>query len=173
MQIKKHLEWRAPEGETGSIGTKGSWVTMQFKPFDESFLCHLDATTARDIAVALLHAAAEADGYRGRPKNADLTLDEYQEFAQSTLGDSDLRILALGLCGEAGEVADVVKKHKGHGHDLDEDKIVDELGDVLWYVAMMALAVNDIDLSAIAHENMQKLRARYPDGFSEERSRNR
>ena len=102
-----------------------------------------------------------------------MNLDNYQHNAARTLGDDDLRILALGLCGEAGEVADVVKKHRGHGHELDEEKIVDELGEVLWYVAMIAWALDGIDLSAVAHENMQKLRARYPDGFSEERSRNR
>ena len=101
-----------------------------------------------------------------------MQIDEYQRDAARTLGDPDLRVLALGLCGEAGEAAEIVKKHMGHGHDLDEDDLAKELGDVLWYVAALATAL-DVNLSQVAQANIAKLRARYPDGFSEERSRNR
>ena len=101
-----------------------------------------------------------------------MNLDNYQHNAARTLGDADLRILALGLCGEAGEAAEIVKKHMGHGHDLDVDNLAKELGDVLWYVAALATAL-DVNLSQVAQANVAKLRARYPDGFSEERSRNR
>lgn len=83
-----------------------------------------------------------------------------------------LAINALGVAGEAGEVADLVKKHVGHGHALDRDKLAKELGDVLWYVAALAHDIG-IDLSTVAALNIEKLRRRYPDGFSTERSINR
>ncbi len=49
----------------------------------------------------------------------------------------DLQILQLGLVGEAGEVADLIKKVEGHGHKPDREKLIKELGDVLWYVAVL------------------------------------
>ena len=101
-----------------------------------------------------------------------MRIDDYQHNAARTLGDADLRILALGLCGEAGEAAEIVKKHLGHGHDLDVNDLAKELGDVLWYVAALATAL-DVNLSQVAQANIEKLRARYPDGFSADRSKNR
>lgn len=79
---------------------------------------------------------------------------------------------AMGLAGEAGEVVDLLKKHLYHGHSLDRDKLTKELGDCLWYLAVLA-HLNGVDLADVAAANVVKLRARYPDGFSEERSRNR
>ncbi|MEL6177405.1 MAG: nucleoside triphosphate pyrophosphohydrolase family protein [Myxococcota bacterium] len=79
---------------------------------------------------------------------------------------------ALGLAGEAGEAADLIKKHLFHDHPLDRDKLRDELGDVLWYVATLARTL-DLDLAQVAQRNIDKLRIRYPEGFSAERSRNR
>lgn len=80
-----------------------------------------------------------------------------------------LAVLALGVAGEAGEVADLVKKHVGHGHDLPTEKLVDELGDVLWYLTVLANALG-VSLEAVAARNVAKLRRRYPDGFSSEAS---
>jgi len=79
---------------------------------------------------------------------------------------------AMGLAGEAGEVVDLLKKHLGHGHDLDADKLTKELGDVLWYVSAIAQSAG-LELGDIARANVEKLRKRYPDGFSVEASRNR
>lgn len=106
-----------------------------------------------------------------------MRLDEYQQLALRTANkDLDERGKiangALGLAGEAGEAADLAKKHLFHGHPLDRDKLRSELGDVLWYVATLADAVG-LELGDIAEANIAKLRARYPEGFSEERSRNR
>ena len=78
----------------------------------------------------------------------------------------------MGLNGEAGECIDVLKKHDFQGHVLATDKILDELGDVLWYVAEAAIGIN-VSLEEIAQHNIAKLRARYPAGFSAERSINR
>lgn len=105
-----------------------------------------------------------------------MTLDEYQALARRTLGhrpeEQQLANAALGLAGEAGEVADMMKKHLFHSHPLDRDAVVKELGDCLWYVAAMATAL-DVPLSEVGARNIEKLRKRYPDGFSVERSLNR
>lgn len=110
----------------------------------------------------------------------DMTLDKYQEHALRTARVSEsykcdpleLARDALGVAGEAGEVADLVKKYVGHGHSLDADKVKKELGDVLWYVAVLAHRVG-FTLEQVAQANVDKLRERYPDGFDPERSKNR
>jgi NTP pyrophosphatase (non-canonical NTP hydrolase) len=79
---------------------------------------------------------------------------------------------ALGLAGEAGEFADSVKKYAYHAHALDEAALRKELGDVLWYVAL-ACDTLGLQLSDVMAENVEKLRRRYPEGFSPERSINR
>lgn len=79
---------------------------------------------------------------------------------------------ALGLCGESGEVADIIKKHKMQGHELDRDHIAKELGDILWYVAETATAIG-FDLDDIMCLNIAKLQKRFPDGFEADRSINR
>lgn len=106
-----------------------------------------------------------------------MEFNEYQELSLRTAANfHDVRmalgITALGLTGEAGEVSDIVKKFLGHGHELDAEVITKELGDVLWYIAVMSDALN-ITLEDIAQKNIDKLKARYPDGFSTERSINR
>lgn len=106
-----------------------------------------------------------------------MDLDDYQDLAQRTAHegfdiDQRLLIACCGLAGEAGEVCDIIKKGVGHGHDIDPARVADELGDVLWYLAEIA-AVLDVSLSSVATANIEKLRRRYPDGFSAERSRNR
>lgn len=101
---------------------------------------------------------------------------EYQAQAARTAGMSQangrLAVAALGLTGEAGEVAELVKKHLGHGHELEQWKVVNELGDVLWYVAEVCNALG-ISLDDVADINVRKLQNRYPAGFDPERSRNR
>jgi NTP pyrophosphatase (non-canonical NTP hydrolase) len=108
--------------------------------------------------------------------------DTYQELALRTasggsLVDSGtmLNTAALGLAGESGEIADHVKKVMFHGHPLDDatrDKIAKELGDVLWYCAMGARGIG-LGLGDIATMNVEKLKKRYPEGFSTENSLNR
>ena len=101
--------------------------------------------------------------------------NEYQRLAMRTAGENDESYLlngVMGLCGEAGEVIDLVKKHLFQGHELDRDKVVEELGDVIWYCALIAEAVR-FPLGLVMEMNISKLIKRYPDGFSEERSVNR
>ena len=102
---------------------------------------------------------------------------EYQREAMRTRGDlttlgDRLVVGALGLSGESGEVTDHVKKIVFHGHEIDRQAMMKELGDVLWYIAYL-LDTLDLDMSDVLEKNITKLRARYPDGFSEQRSRNR
>jgi NTP pyrophosphatase (non-canonical NTP hydrolase) len=101
-----------------------------------------------------------------------VSLDSYQRDANRTNATADLANKGLGLCGEAGEVAELLKKHLYHGHPLDREKLRNELGDVLWYVATLASDFG-ISLSDVASANVDKLRRRYPEGFSMERSLNR
>jgi NTP pyrophosphatase (non-canonical NTP hydrolase) len=103
-----------------------------------------------------------------------MEMDHYQDGCLRTAGqhadyEKGLAILALGVAGEAGEVADDVKKVIGHGHPPDQDRLVAELGDVLWYVAVLAAHIG-IPLSEIARRNIEKLRERYPEGFCSQRS---
>ena len=80
---------------------------------------------------------------------------------------------AMGMCGEAGEVSELVKKYAYHGHAMDTEHLARELGDVLWYVSYMAHLFG-YSLGEIMEMNQDKLAKRYPDGkFDEERSRNR
>ena len=106
-----------------------------------------------------------------------MTANEYQRLAMATLNPvlSRKEVLingVMGLCGEAGEAIDVVKKHLAQGHDLDRDRLIKELGDVAWYLAETATAL-DISLEEVLERNLEKLRARYPEGFDAQRSLHR
>lgn len=106
-----------------------------------------------------------------------MDVDKYQKLAMRTLNpeiDKKELILnaAMGLCGESGEVIDLVKKHLFQGHDLDDEKLIKELGDVAWYLAEAATALN-VNLSEILEKNIKKLENRFPDGFNSNRSINR
>ena len=107
-----------------------------------------------------------------------MTINEYQTAALRTaqadkLTANELLLnSALGLCGESGEVADLVKKHRFQGHDFDFDHVAKELGDIAWYLAVGAYAIG-YDLEKILQMNVDKLKARYPDGFSVDRSLHR
>lgn len=106
-----------------------------------------------------------------------MRVSEYQQEAMTTLNRSipqkDLLVNAvMGLCGESGECVDLVKKHLFQGHDLDRTRLMKELGDVAWYLAEAATAL-DVPLEEILQENLDKLRSRYPEGFDAERSRQR
>lgn len=103
-----------------------------------------------------------------------MTPNEYQKVAMTTLNpqlsQKDVLINAvMGLCGESGEAIDIVKKHLHQGHDLDREKLIKELGDIAWYLAEAATAL-DIDLETVLERNIEKLKNRYPEGFSAERS---
>jgi NTP pyrophosphatase (non-canonical NTP hydrolase) len=106
--------------------------------------------------------------------------NEYQRLAGRTLIDGPdaeytgaeimLAWNALGLAGEAGEVADTIKKAVFHRHALDRDELIKELGDVLWYVAALCSKL-DVPLSEVMERNIEKLKKRYPEGYSSDASK--
>ena len=103
-----------------------------------------------------------------------MNVNEYQRLAMATLNPEltkrDVLINSvMGLCGESGEAIDLVKKHMMPGHDFDKEKFANELGDIAWYLAEAATAI-DTDLETILQMNIEKLKKRYPDGFDSEKS---
>lgn len=108
-----------------------------------------------------------------------MTINEYQKAAMRTASGvcnaTPKNLLlngVIGLNGEAGECIDMVKKHLFQGHDLDKDKLVKELGDVCWYLAISAEALG-VTLEEVMQGNIDKLLKRYPDGFDPEKSAHR
>lgn len=105
-----------------------------------------------------------------------MTMNEYQRLAQRTSNTetSEDKLIngVLGLSGEGGECADIVKKYKFQGHCLNKEHLAEELGDVMWYVAETATGIG-MTLDDISEMNYAKLMKRYPNGFESERSINR
>lgn len=116
-----------------------------------------------------------------------MTGKKYQELAMRTndgkankrlksrlqLGDAGGLINGvMGLTGEAGEVADLVKKTMFHEKALDLDHLQKELGDVMWYVAMICYTCG-LDMDDVMAMNIEKLKARYPEGFDTYRANHR
>ncbi len=103
-----------------------------------------------------------------------MKVNEYQQLAMTTLNpqldSKDVLINSvMGLCGESGECIDIVKKWLAQGHELNKDKLIDELGDVAWYLAEAATALG-ISLESVLQHNVDKLKARYPQGFDSAKS---
>lgn len=103
-----------------------------------------------------------------------MTVNEYQRLAMTTLNPAldkkDVLINGvMGLCGESGEAIDIVKKWLAQGHELDKEKLAKELGDIAWYLAETATAL-DLNLEDILVANIEKLKKRYPEGFDSHRS---
>lgn len=106
-----------------------------------------------------------------------MTLNEYQNLAQRTSNpaltqEEHLLNAMLGLAGETGECCDLVKKGLYQDGREIRDKLFDELSDVMWYIAEAAVAMG-FDMDDIAEHNIAKLRRRYPEGFSADRSLHR
>ena len=111
-----------------------------------------------------------------------MTPNEYQRNAMRTASgistscpENLLLQGVMGMSGESGEALDIVKKVMFQGHELNEatkEHLIRELGDVLWYVATTAEALN-VPLETVMQTNIDKLRARYPKRFDAERSQHR
>lgn len=107
--------------------------------------------------------------------------NDYQHLAVRTLigkppqlNDAKMMIIwnAMGLAGETGEIVDYLKKGIFHEHGVDPEKVADELGDVLWYIAALAEQYG-LDLGLIMEQNIAKLVRRYPQGYSSTDSKER
>lgn len=103
-----------------------------------------------------------------------MLVNDYQKEAMTTLNPAldKKNVLinsVMGLCGESGEAIDIVKKWLMQGHDLDKEHLIKELGDIAWYLAEAATAL-DVPLETVLQGNLDKLRQRFPNGFSTEAS---
>lgn len=162
------LDWKAGDG----VDATYDWRQMALEEAVDlaQYLC-AEICKYRHAVSRMTAAERERD-----KEPQGLTMAQYQMAALRTAhndqSSQELAIRALGLAGESGEVVELVKKYLGHGHDFDRAKLGKELGDVLWYVATLADACG-LDLEDIARQNIEKLKQRYPDGFSSEASRNR
>lgn len=138
-------------------------------------MTHIGTEKGKYEKQCVLH---DAEVYEIRNETAAaLTANAYQMQAMATLnpalGKKDILINGvMGLCGEAGEAIDLVKKHLHQGHELDREALKKELGDIAWYLAETAYALN-LTLEDIFRGNIDKLKRRYPEGFTTERSINR
>lgn len=102
-----------------------------------------------------------------------MNLNEYQELAKRTcsITDDDEKMLfhgALGLASEAGEVTGILQKTY-QGHTFDKTHMMKELGDCLWMIAEVCTAIG-CTMDEVGQMNIDKLKARYPEGFTAERS---
>lgn len=136
-----------------------------------------------EIGEKLQHLAEElVDGLRyvlwvQDELSSRMCFDTYQQLAERTANTAEnnherYKNFSMGLVGETGEVVDYLKKVVYHGHEIDKDKLCRELGDCQWYLSTIATTAG-IKLSEVGRVNIEKLRARYPEGFSKERSKNR
>lgn len=131
-----------------------------------------DHTVNIDHAVNFKKVAP--DIYMEGPREKRLTINGYQYKAMRTAKEQcrNLSNVGLGLAGEAGEVADMIKKHLHQGHPLDRDKFIKELGDLAWYLALGCTVIGE-PMEKVLQANIDKLLKRYPDGFDPERSMHR
>lgn len=164
MNNAKIFKYRPPREEDPEIKIKYDW-----EDFDKEILGDLSLEEAVEI---MKHKLQNERIY------TEMTINEYQKEALRTAQTDKLnpeeRLLngVMGLNGEAGEAIDIVKKHIFQGHDLDVEHVAKELGDIAWYLATSADAI-DYDLETIFRMNVEKLRDRYPEGFDPEKSQHR
>lgn len=160
------LEW---ERVGGTLGTLDFWR------------CSICACSA--------YFSTETGPRKAVPQTLD-SITDYSRLANRTLASNVLdgsvvatwpknAAMALnggtGLCSEAGEVNEIIKKWLFHGHPMDEPTLIHlqkELGDLAWYFALVCFAF-DMAPAGVLAANIAKLKARYPQGFSTERSINR
>lgn len=114
-------------------------------------------------------------------KGEELTANDFQRAAMRTAsgmdydGSGENALLlngVMGLNGEAGECIDIMKKHIFQGHELNREHMIEELGDVAWYLAVCCEGLG-VTLEQVMRGNIEKLMKRYPEGFDKARSINR
>lgn len=99
-----------------------------------------------------------------------MEIREYQNEIKRTLNNDlsekeQIINMSLGLCGESGEVADIIKKAYFQGHELDRIKLINETGDICWYLFNL-LNILGVDAREVFEYNISKLQKRYKEGFS-------
>ncbi|WNL49467.1 nucleotide pyrophosphohydrolase domain protein [Bacillus phage DZ1] len=124
---------------------------------------------AKELIALLQQAVDKIEG-----NDLAATEEGYRVETQRTAGkfatvEEELTMLCMGLAGESGEVVDTIKKVVFHGHPLDIDELKKELGDTHWYFTRLMDTLG-IDPKEVRQLNVEKLRKRYPQGFSSEDS---
>ncbi len=89
-----------------------------------------------------------------------------------SIGTKRLLHAGIGLATESGEFLDALKKHIFYGKDLDRVNLAEEIGDIFWYTAIIADELG-FDFESVMKNNIEKLRARYGDKFSQDKAENR
>jgi len=153
-------------------------LKAEVKPFlipDES--CDKDRVDGINVTVDPTAPIGYVMVTREEEEEEAMDMNEYQKLANRTSRkdispDEHLLNAMLGLAGEAGECCDLVKKSRFQDGRRIEEMLIDEAGDVLWYVAELASALG-VTLNGIAQHNIRKLQERYPEGFDPERSLHR
>ncbi len=113
--------------------------------------------------------------FYGKPVDSMVQLDMFSDSLKFHKGDPAEKILhgIVGICTEAGELAEIAIKNKFEGVEFDKVHLSEELGDLMWYMAIL-LREFDMDLNTILTKNINKLLERYQGAkFSEERAINR
>ena len=120
-------------------------------------------------------ARTVSEGYRSISERVAPSVRPKEDFHEDVANlkyKIDLLHAAIGMQTEAAEFSDMLKKHIFYGKPLDKVNLKEELGDQLWYIAM-ALRALDTTFEAVMERNIEKLKARYPDKFTEELAENR
>lgn len=98
---------------------------------------------------------------------------DYDKIRERLNNDTiDLLHAGLGMCTEVGEFVDVIKKHLFYGKEIDTVNLKEELGDKLWYIAV-ALRKLETTFNEVMKTNIDKLKLRYPEKFTEDKAVNR
>ncbi len=108
---------------------------------------------------------------------SDAIRTESRDFdtMNARLNDDGLKRLlhaGIGLSTEGGEFLDGLKKHIFYGKELDRVNLAEELGDIFWYLAIASDELG-IEFETVMNRNIEKLRARYGEKFTEQRAENR
>ena len=154
-QIQKGLDkYGVPLEENDTLTTEQRIEHLEEELADGMMYCEC-------LKAAISKASMSADDYQ----RAALRTARTDEFSHDEL----LLNGVMGLCGEAGEVIDLIKKARYQGHELDKEDLILECGDVLWYVSLVAYSLG-VSLSEVMEKNIEKLKDRFPDGFDKARS---
>lgn len=107
--------------------------------------------------------------YQQQASRTDKQDNEYCSFYNKLLFAYKDRLVHahLGMSSETGEIGDCLKKHLVYGQELDKENLIEECGDVMWYISLMLSAL-DVSLEDCMKQNIEKLKKRYPEKFTEE-----
>ena len=144
-------------------------LILHYRSYRWAFMVWLDMRKVH-------HYSKDIEADEGGHIVSDMTFDEYQEKARRTqnpvLTRSELLQHALyGLCSEVGEIHGLMQK-RFQGHPITSEHMVKEIGDALWMIAELCDSLY-MRMGDVAQANIDKLRARYPEGFEVEKSLNR